>query len=113
MRIHVHITRIVIDDIPMNAAHTSLLRASFERALADSLRRCGLSTKLCAGGSLAGLPGGSIRTGEIAHPQQLGTDLARAVHLLLSEPRPSHASVDTGSKPAKWASQPLQETYGG
>lgn len=85
MNINLHIERLVLDGIALERGQEPLLRAAVEAELTRLLSADGLATGLTSGGAVPRLRAGEIQlTGE-SNSQQLGQQIARALHGGLGE----------------------------
>lgn len=80
MTIRLHIDRLVLDGISLDAHQTPALRAAVERELGRMLIEGGLGRSFQSGGVLRNLPGGNIQLQDPVRPDHLGGQIARAVY---------------------------------
>lgn len=78
MSINVHIERLILEGIPVDA--TRGVRTTVERELARLLREGGLAQELRQDRALSDVPAGTIRLGQDRHPRRLGAQVAGAVY---------------------------------
>jgi hypothetical protein len=80
----VHIERLVIDGIPLNANDGAQLRASLGRELTRLLQRDGLPMR--GGGAVPALTGPPLQIPQMLRPIDLGRQIARNLHESLTRP---------------------------
>lgn len=80
MNINLHIERLVLDGVPVTRSQGPLLQAAVEAELARLLAIDGLSPDLAAGGAHPHIKAGNIQLANNSNPNQLGQQIARAVH---------------------------------
>jgi len=87
MTINLHIERIILDGLPLEAHHGPIVRAAIEAELARLLAAQGLPPALHAGGALPALRAAPIAIADAATPDAIGQQIARSVYGGLGEPR--------------------------
>jgi hypothetical protein len=80
MNINLHIERLVLDGLPVEAKDSAMLRAAIEAELTRLLTENGLSSGLQTGGVLPRLQANAIQLGTGGTPPQLGRQIARTVY---------------------------------
>lgn len=80
MNIRLHIERLILDGVPLEAGGTTRLQAAVESELGRLLAEGGLSTEMQTGIALPSVRAGDVRLGEQASPIQMGGQIARAVY---------------------------------
>ena len=78
--IAIHIERLILDGLPVTRSQGPLLQAAIEAELARLLATDGLSPELQAGGAVPALKAGNIQIASDNNPNQLGQQIAQAVH---------------------------------
>jgi hypothetical protein len=78
--IAIHIERLALDGLPVTRSQGLLLQAALEAELARLLAANGLSPELQAGGAVPSLKAGNIQIASGSNPNQLGQQIAQAVH---------------------------------
>src|SRR5262249_47529579 len=79
MKINLHIERLVLDGLPIEASQSRLIQSAIETELSQLLAESGLSSELTTGGVLSQLRAGSIQLTN-ATPVRLGRQIAGAVY---------------------------------
>jgi hypothetical protein len=80
MTIHVHIERIVLDGLPIDAAQTRRFRSALESELARLLRGSGLSAEWNGGGAVPAVETQTVHVDRHIHPKALGAGVAAVLH---------------------------------
>jgi hypothetical protein len=80
MNINLHIERLILDGLPIEARQGALLKEAVEAELTRLLEQNGLSANLQAGGALRRLQANSIQLDGEKMPTQLGTQIAQTVY---------------------------------
>jgi len=80
MNIVLHIERLILDGIPLEAGSAARLQGAVESELGRLLAAGGLSAQLQNGGALPSVQAVSIQLATQADPQQLGGQIAQAVY---------------------------------
>lgn len=80
MRINLHIERLVIEGLPLEQAHASLVQSAVQQELAQLLGSKGIAPALMTGGAMSQAQGSNLRVGRESSPRQLGTQIANSVH---------------------------------
>lgn len=80
MNIHLHIERLILDGLPVQAGNGAQLQAAFEAELARLLADGGLSRELAQGGVVPSVRAGAISLVAEGQPAPLGNQIARAVY---------------------------------
>jgi len=80
MSIHLHIERLVLDGLPLEAAQGPAVQAAVEAELTRLLADRGLTPGLRFGGAVAMARGSDIRIADGDTPARLGEKIAGAVH---------------------------------
>jgi hypothetical protein len=80
MNINLHIERLVLDGLPVEARHGALLKEVIAAELERLLEANGLAASLQTGGVLPRLPAASIQLGSEKVPTRLGQQIAQTVY---------------------------------
>jgi hypothetical protein len=80
MNIELHIERLVIDGLDIASGNGPRIMEAVESGLARLLAAKGIAPELTGGVAVPSLRAGSIRLESGATPQQLGGQIAQAVH---------------------------------
>jgi hypothetical protein len=80
MNISVHIERLVLDGLSLDARQASTIEAGIVRELHALLKAGGLAPDLVRGGALAALPDGSVRLAGNDAPGRTGGRIAGAIY---------------------------------
>jgi hypothetical protein len=80
MNVHVHIERLVLDGLPVEAGSGAAVRAAVEAELAELITEHGLGSGLQRGGAHACMRGGNIAMCAGPDPDALGKQIGGAVH---------------------------------
>ena len=80
MNINLHIERLILDGLTVEARHTPLLREAVEAELTRLLTEGGLSAGLRAGGVFRRLEADAIDWGGQKMPAQFGQQIAESVY---------------------------------
>jgi hypothetical protein len=80
MNINLHIERLIIDGLPIEAGQGALVKAMLEAELTRLLEAHGLSAGLQAGGAMPGLQASAVELNAEKNPGQIGAQIARAVY---------------------------------
>ena len=80
MNINLHIERLVLDGLPVEANDSAMLRAAIEAELTRLLTENGLSSRLQTGGALPRLQANANQLGGAGRPPQLGQQIAQTVY---------------------------------
>jgi hypothetical protein len=84
MNIDLHIERLVLDGLPVTRSKGPLLQTAVETELARLLTIEGLPPNLAVGGAFPLIKAGNIQLAN-SNPNQLGQQIARAVHGSISQ----------------------------
>ena len=85
MKINLHIERLVLDGLPLERAHGSLVQAAVQQELSRLFAVNGIAPQLSPGGAMPHARGGDMQFAKEATPRQLGTQIAQSVHEGLGE----------------------------
>lgn len=80
MNLSVHIERLILRDLPLQAGGGELVQAALEAELSRLLAEGGLAAGLQGGGALPSLPALNIQLPAQAEPAQVGVQIAQAVY---------------------------------
>lgn len=80
MTIRLHIERLVLDGLPLEAAHGPVVRAAVEAELTRLLAEGALAPDLRQGGTRAHARGADICTTLSSTPASLGQQIGRAIY---------------------------------
>ncbi len=80
MNIRLHIDRLVLDGVPLEAGGAQGLQSALEGQLAQLLAEGGLSADLRRGGALRSIRAGNVQIPARPNGSQLGGQIARAVY---------------------------------
>jgi hypothetical protein len=80
MNINLHIERLILDGLPMEAGHGARVQAAVEAELARLLVEGGLARELQSGGALPSVRAGAIQLTAESNSVQLGQRIARSVY---------------------------------
>lgn len=80
MNIRLHIERLILDGVPLEAGGAVRLQVAVESELGRLLTDGGLDSGLVNGGAIHSLQAGSIQLIDQANPTQLGGQIAQAVY---------------------------------
>ena len=80
MSIHLHIERLILEGLPVDAHQGRYLRAALETELTRLLATGGLSHGLAEGGAIAEVRAGTMQMNPGATPTVVGADIAKALH---------------------------------
>jgi hypothetical protein len=78
--VDLHVERLVLDGLSLDADAGQRLRAVMETELSRLLTEHGLPGSLQAGAEIASLNAGRVSLGSSARPESAGTDIAKAVY---------------------------------
>jgi hypothetical protein len=90
MKIQVNIECLVLEGLPLNAAHTGALEKALRQELAQTLVLSGLSLELRGGGMFPSVRAPGLRT-SAEGPAELGRQIARSIHSGIA-PQPSQGA---------------------
>ncbi|TYO63529.1 hypothetical protein FXV83_26860 [Bradyrhizobium hipponense] len=79
MNIRLHIERLVLDGLRVNASDGALLKASLEAELGRLLSESGINSEIAAGGALPRLEAAPMQVRRGATPAQIGSGIAHSV----------------------------------
>lgn len=79
MNIRLHIDRLVLDGLRLNASDGALLKASLEAELGRLLSERGLNGEIAAGGALPRIDAAPMQVTRDATPAQIGSGIARSM----------------------------------
>ena len=80
MTIRLHIERLVLDGLPLEAAHGPAVQAAVEAELRRLLAEGGLAPDLRQGGALAYARGADLHLSPTPVPDALGRQIGTAIH---------------------------------
>ena len=80
MNISLHIERLILDGLPVEAGHRILLQAAIEAELTRLLSESGVAPSLQAGGAMPSVRADAIQLTAESNPAQLGRQIAKSVH---------------------------------
>jgi hypothetical protein len=80
MTIRLHIERLVLDGLPLEAAHATAVQAAVEAELTRLLAESGLAPGVQQGGALAYARGADLRLSPTPAPDVLGQQIGTAIH---------------------------------
>ena len=80
MNIELHIERLILDGLQVEARHRGDLKAAIEAELTRLLASAGVRSDLLSGGPVRSLGGGEVSVTNQTTPSQLGSHIAEAVH---------------------------------
>lgn len=80
MKINLHIERLVLEGLPSERAHASLVQSAVQQELRRLVGSQGLAPGLMGGGAMPTTQGGNMQVANEASPRQLGTQIANSVH---------------------------------
>ena len=80
MNLHLHIERLILEGLPLEASGEPALRAAVEAELAQRFSAAGLGSGLGRGGAFAATPIGHIDLPPASEPAELGRRIGGAVH---------------------------------
>ncbi len=80
MNIHVHIERLVLDDIPVDPSQRPALEAAVRDELVRQLEGAGVAPGLLTGGTRHSVPAGAIALTNAMDATQMGHQIAQAVY---------------------------------
>lgn len=80
MNINLHIERLVLEGLPVEARQGDLLREAVVAELTRLLQENGLSTTLQTGGAVTSVSVGSLQLNADRNPLQTGQQIAQAVY---------------------------------
>lgn len=80
MNIDLHIERLVLEGIPLNAGQRPLLQSAVETELTRLVNNGGLSPSLVQGGAYAAVRGGTLQLASEGNSNTLGRQIAGAVY---------------------------------
>jgi hypothetical protein len=80
MNVHVHIERLVLEDLPLTRADSSLVQAALERELTRLVVDHGLPTGLVSGQAVRRRVGGDLAVSPGATPGDVGVGIAQSIH---------------------------------
>jgi hypothetical protein len=86
MNINLHIERLILDGLLIEANQGALVKAMLEAELTHLLEAQGLSVALQAGGAMPSLRAAAIELNELNNPEQVGSQIARAVYAGIGNP---------------------------
>lgn len=87
MNINLHIERLILDGLTVEAGQKVLLQAAIEAELTRLLSARGVSPDLQAGGAQPYVRADAIQLAAESNPTQLGLQIARSVHGSISKSR--------------------------
>ena len=85
MKINLHIERLVLDGLPLERAHGSLVQAAVQQELSRLFAVNRIAPQLSSVGAMPHARGGDMQFAKEATPRQLGTQIAQSVHEGLGE----------------------------
>jgi hypothetical protein len=85
VNINLHIERLVLDGLPIEARQSGLIRSAIETELARMLASNGLNPELLSGGALDSLRAGDIQLEREFTAQHLGKQIAGTVHRQIAD----------------------------
>jgi hypothetical protein len=77
--IHIHINRLVLEGLPLEARDGPAVRKAFESELARLITMHGLSQELVQGGAFQNVPAKDVVSSD-RDPSQIGKEIARTVY---------------------------------
>lgn len=80
MKIHLHIDRLVLDNLPVTAAQGDAVEKALRLELARTLAAGGLAHEIRNGGAFPQLRAAPLEIPQKAAPAEVGRRIARAVH---------------------------------
>jgi hypothetical protein len=80
MNINLHIERLVLDGLPIEARQSALVKEAVEAELTRLLQANGLSAGLQSGGAVPNLSAESIQLSTDKNPTRMGQQIAQAVY---------------------------------
>lgn len=80
MNINLHIERLILDGLPIEAKQGALVREAVEAELTRLLEANGLSTSLQAGGAMPSVRAEAISVTAEKTPAQIGQQIAQSVY---------------------------------
>jgi hypothetical protein len=80
MNIKVHIERLILDGLPIEARQGALVKQAVEAELTRLLEENGLSERLQAGGAMPSLGASSIQVNAEKNPAQIGQQIGQSVY---------------------------------
>jgi hypothetical protein len=86
MNINLHIERLILDGLLVEANQGALVTAMVEAELTRLLEAQGLSVALQAGGAVPSLRAAAIELNGLNHPGQIGSQIAQAVYAGIGNP---------------------------
>lgn len=89
MNIHLHIERLILEDLPAGHAHGLHLRVAIEKELARLLATGGLRRELRDGAAVPSLRAGELQVAHEMPAARMGQGIARAIHEGIGAPAPA------------------------
>lgn len=80
MKINLHIDRLILDGIDLDAAQRPVLQAAVEAELGRLLAEGGVGADLAGGGAVPSVRAAGFEMGGEGNPRQLGAQIARSVY---------------------------------
>lgn len=80
MNVRLHIERLILDGLPVDAAQGPVVQAAVEAELARLLAEGGIAPTLLQGGMLAYARGTDLHRVSALAPDALGREIARSAH---------------------------------
>lgn len=87
MNVNLHIERLILDGLPVEAGQGALLQAAIEAELTRLLSESGVAPSLQAGGAMPSVRADAIQLAAESNPAQLGRQIANSVHGSISKAR--------------------------
>lgn len=80
MNINLHIERLVLDGLPIEASQRRVVQAAVEAELSRLLTVGGISASLQSGGAMPSLRADALQLNADSNPRQIGNQIAQSIY---------------------------------